>query len=55
MASRPATPVRFSHRRGSIGAAILLAVSLSLLGAQAASGTRGHESGSTPEAIASRS
>ena len=55
MASRPAKPVRFSHRRGSIGAAILLAVSLSLLGAQAASGTGGHEAGPAAEVSAARS
>ena len=55
MASRPAPPIRFSHRRGSIGAAILLAVSLSLLGAQAASKTSAQESGPTPEVSADRS
>jgi hypothetical protein len=32
-------PVRLSDRRGSIGVAILMAVSLSLLGAQTVMGT----------------
>ena len=39
MATRPASPVRLSERRGSIGIAILLLVSLGLLGAQAATGS----------------
>ena len=55
MASRTAKPIRFSDRRGSIGAVILLAVSLSLLGAQAASETRGQEAGPAAEASAGRS
>ncbi|HEY5722806.1 MAG TPA: hypothetical protein VIT45_10845 [Allosphingosinicella sp.] len=39
MSTRRSTPVRLSDRRGSIGVAILMAVSLSLLGAQTVMGT----------------
>jgi hypothetical protein len=40
MSTRRSRPVRLSDRRGSIGVAILMAVSLSLLGAQTVMGTR---------------
>ena len=55
MSAHRSRQVRLSDRRGSIGVAILMAVSLSLLGAQAASGTRGYEAGPSPEASAARS
>jgi hypothetical protein len=39
MSAHRSKPVRLSDRRGSIGVAILMAVSLSLLGAQTVMGT----------------
>ena len=39
MSVRSSRPVRLSDRRGSIGVAILMAVSLSILGAQTVMGT----------------
>lgn len=39
MSVRRSSPVRLSDRRGSIGVAILMAVSLSILGAQTVMGT----------------
>ena len=52
MTVRTSRPVRLSDRRGSIGVAILMAVSLSLLGAQTVMGTGA--AAHAPAATASR-